>query len=82
MDSSREMERLRSIGDEYYEACFTNDLSVCSGRTKEGKPVPINRTETTKVNTYAHKKFRVLCEKYQLSNKEMMKALRYSRREY
>ena len=82
MDHEREIEWLRSIGKSYYEACFEYDLSVCSGRTKEGKPVPINPTETTKVSTHANKLFHKLCGKHHLSNREMMKALRYARREY
>lgn len=81
MDQTREIDRLRSIGEEYYETCFGYDLSVCSGRTKEGEPVPINDNERTRVNAHAHKLFRVLSRKHQLSNKQMMKALRYARRD-
>lgn len=80
MDQTKEAARLRSIGEEYYEACFGYELSVCSGRTKEGEPVPINKEEHTKVNAHARKMFRTLCSKHQLTNRQMMKALRYARR--
>lgn len=81
MDNTRQIEWLRGIGKEYYEVCFGYDLSVCSGRTKEGEPVPINGKERTKVNGHAHTTFRRFCQKYQLTNKQMMKALRYARRD-
>lgn len=72
---------LRKIGKSYYEACFGYELSVCSGRTKEGLPVPISIQERTKVNANARTLFDRMKQQHQLSNKQMMKALRYARRE-
>lgn len=72
---------LRAIGDEYYTKCNQYRLSVCSGRTNEGVPIPVNKNELVKVSTYSSKTFRWSCRKYQLSNQQMMKALRYSRRD-
>ena len=77
MDQTRETNRLRSIGEEYYNTCFEYDLTVCSGRTKEGKPVPIDDGERIRVKDHAYRIFQKLCAKHQL----MMKALRYARRD-
>jgi len=71
---------LRAIGDEYRMKCNRYRLTVCSGRTSKGIPIPINKEELTKVSTYASKMFRWSCKRYQLTNQQMMKALRYSRR--
>lgn len=75
----RETERLRMIGKVYYDRCYQYELSVCSGRTKEGEPVPIDDRERSQVNTNSRKLFEHVRELHGLSKKEMMKALRLAR---